>query len=102
MCHWPRRRATARPSLTTTPLVLEAWPIWPPPRSCSMALSDNSLGRSLSDVFAKTVRREQPKGYLEIDLGLIVPPTANPRTDFDAQALEELAASLRTHGMLQP
>lgn len=67
-----------------------------------MALSDNSLGRSLSDVFAKTVRREQPKGYLEIDLGLIVPPTANPRTDFDAQALEELAASLRTHGMLQP
>ena len=67
-----------------------------------MALSDNSLGRSLSDVFAKTVRREQPKGYLEIDLGLIVPPTANPRTDFDAQALGELAASLRTHGMLQP
>jgi len=67
-----------------------------------MALSDNSLGRSLSDVFAKTVRREQPKGYLEIDLGMIVPPTANPRTDFDAQALEELAASLRLHGMLQP
>lgn len=67
-----------------------------------MALSDNSLGRSLSDVFAKTVRREQPKGYLEIDLGLIVPPTSNPRTDFDAQALEELAASLRLHGMLQP
>ena len=33
-----------------------------------MALSDNSLGRSLSDVFAKTVRREQPKGYLEIDI----------------------------------
>jgi ParB family transcriptional regulator, chromosome partitioning protein len=67
-----------------------------------MALSDNSLGRSLSDVFAKTVRREQPKGYLEIDLGLIVPPTANPRTEFDQHALEELAASLRTHGMLQP
>ncbi len=67
-----------------------------------MALSDNSLGRSLSDVFAKTVRREQPKGYLEIDLGLIVPPTSNPRTDFDTQALEELAASLRLHGMLQP
>jgi ParB family transcriptional regulator, chromosome partitioning protein len=67
-----------------------------------MALSDNSLGRSLSDVFAKTVRREQPKGYLEIDLGMIVPPSANPRTDFDSQALEELAASLKSHGMLQP
>jgi len=67
-----------------------------------MGLSDNSLGRSLSDVFAKTVRRELPKGYMEIDLGLITPPSANPRTDFDSQALEELAASLRLHGMLQP
>lgn len=67
-----------------------------------MGLSDNSLGRSLSDVFAKTVRREPPKGYMEIDLGLITPPSANPRSDFDPQALEELAASLRLHGMLQP
>jgi ParB family chromosome partitioning protein len=67
-----------------------------------MALSDNSLGRSLSDVFAKTVRREQSKGYLEVDLGLITPPSANPRTDFDQQALEQLAASLKQHGMLQP
>ena len=67
-----------------------------------MGLSDNSLGRSLSDVFAKTVRREPPKGYMEIDLGLITPPTANPRLDFDPHALEELAASLRLHGMLQP
>ncbi len=67
-----------------------------------MALSDNSLGRSLSDVFAKTIRRDPPKGYLEIDLGLITPPASNPRTDFDQQALEELAASLRLHGMLQP
>jgi ParB family transcriptional regulator, chromosome partitioning protein len=67
-----------------------------------MALSDNSLGRSLSDVFAKTVRREPPRGYLEVDLGLITPPSKNPRTDFDESALAELAASLRTHGMLQP
>ena len=67
-----------------------------------MGLSDNSLGRSLSDVFAKTVRREPPKGYMEIDLGLITPPSANPRLDFDPQTLEELAASLRLHGMLQP
>ncbi len=67
-----------------------------------MALSDNSLGRSLSEVFAKTVRRDPPKGYMEIDIGLITPPTANPRTEFDQHALEELAASLRLHGMLQP
>jgi ParB family chromosome partitioning protein len=67
-----------------------------------MALSDNSLGRSLSEVFAKTVRREPVKGYLEVDITLIAPPGLNPRQDFDAQALQELAASVRQHGILQP
>jgi len=67
-----------------------------------MALSDNSLGRSLSEVFAKTVRREPAKGYLEVDITLIAPPGVNPRQDFDAQALQELAASVRQHGILQP
>jgi ParB family chromosome partitioning protein len=67
-----------------------------------MSLSDNTLGRSLSDVFAKTVRREPLRGYLEVDLGLILPPGKNPRTDFDSKALDELAASIRQHGVLQP
>jgi ParB family chromosome partitioning protein len=67
-----------------------------------MALSDNSLGRSLSEVFAKTVRREPVKGYLEVDITLIAPPGLNPRQDFDAQALQQLAASVRQHGILQP
>jgi ParB family chromosome partitioning protein len=53
-------------------------------------------------VFAKTVRRDPPKGYLEVDIGLIAPPRANPRQDFDEPALAELAASLQQHGMLQP
>ncbi len=67
-----------------------------------MSLGDNSLGRTLNDVFAKTVRRDPPRGYLEVDLGLILPPSKNPRTDFDQQSLEELAASIRLHGLLQP
>jgi ParB family transcriptional regulator, chromosome partitioning protein len=68
-----------------------------------MGLSDSGLGRSVSDVLAKTMRRSEPgKGYLEVDLGLITPPRANPRQDFDPAALDELAASLRQHGMLQP
>jgi ParB family chromosome partitioning protein len=67
-----------------------------------MALSDSSLGRSLSDVFAKTVRREPIKGYLAVDIGLVAPPALNPRQDFDPHALEELAASIRQHGILQP
>jgi ParB family chromosome partitioning protein len=67
-----------------------------------MSLGDNSLGRSLGEVFAKTMRREPSKGYLEVDLGLLRPPAANPRTEFDEVGLNELAASIRQHGILQP
>jgi ParB family chromosome partitioning protein len=69
-----------------------------------MGLSDSGLGRSVSDVLAKTIRRapENTKGYLEVDLGLITPSKTNPRTEFDQAALDELAASIRLHGVLQP
>jgi ParB family chromosome partitioning protein len=67
-----------------------------------MSLADNSLGRSLQEVFARTPRREGGKGYLEVELGLITPPRANPRTDFDEAALQQLAESIRQHGLLQP
>ena len=67
-----------------------------------MALSDNSLGRGIADVLAKTVRREPPKGYLEVDLGLVLPPRENPRQTFDQAAIDELAASISMHGIMQP
>jgi ParB/RepB/Spo0J family partition protein len=42
--------------------------------------------------------------FREIPLGEIHPPSAfpNPRTTVDTAALEELAASIRQHGLLQP
>jgi ParB family chromosome partitioning protein len=67
-----------------------------------MALSDNSLGRGISDVLAKTVRREPPKGYLEVDIGLVIPPKENPRQSFDQAAIDELASSVALHGIMQP
>lgn len=67
-----------------------------------MSLADNSLGRSLQEVFARTPRREGGKGYLEVELSLITPPRANPRTDFDQEALQQLADSITQHGLLQP
>ena len=67
-----------------------------------MALSDNSLGRGIADVLAKTVRREPPRGYLEVDLGMVVPPKDNPRQTFDQAAIDELASSIAIHGILQP
>jgi ParB family transcriptional regulator, chromosome partitioning protein len=67
-----------------------------------MPLSENSLGRSLGDVFAKTVRREPAKGYLELDIGLVSPPASNPRQEFNQAPLDELTASIKQHGILQP
>ncbi len=67
-----------------------------------MALSDNQLGRGMAHILEKTIRRDPPKGYLEVEIGLIVPSKANPRKDFDPAALEELAANLKQHGILQP
>lgn len=67
-----------------------------------MALSDSSLGRGISDVLAKTVRREPPRGYLEVDIGMVVPPKENPRQSFDQAAIDELASSIAIHGILQP
>jgi ParB family chromosome partitioning protein len=45
-----------------------------------------------------------PSEFREIPLGDIHQATAfsNPRTTFDQAALEELAASIRQHGLLQP
>jgi len=67
-----------------------------------MAFADHGLGKSLTEVFAKTPRRDAGKGFLEVDLGLLLPPSHNPRTVFDETALEELASSIRQHGILQP
>lgn len=67
-----------------------------------MALSDASLGRSIQDVLSKTVRREPPRGYLEVDIALVTPSPKNPRTHYDESSLKELADSLATHGILQP
>ena len=41
-------------------------------------------------------------GLREIDLDKIWPNRSQPRTEFDPEALEELAASLRAEGVLQP
>lgn len=67
-----------------------------------MALNDASLGRSIQDVLAKTVRREPSRGYLEVDLAAITPSPRNPRAHYAEDALAELAESIAAHGILQP
>ena len=67
-----------------------------------MAFAEHGLGKSLSDVFARTPRKDGGKGFLEVDINQIVAPEQNPRQVFDATALAELAQSINRHGILQP
>ncbi len=54
----------------------------------------------LEDMQSK--KAEKPEALSELDLDLIEPNRKQPRKYFDVAALEELADSLRMHGMIQP
>ncbi len=43
-----------------------------------------------------------PEGLRSVPLGKLVPNPLQPRKSFDEAALEELAASIRLHGIIQP
>ncbi len=71
-----------------------------------MPSDDNKLGlgQNLSRVFARTGRKEPsaPNGCLEVDIDRIEPAAKNPRTTFAEGPLQDLAESIRQHGILQP
>lgn len=56
------------------------------------------LGRGLSALIPK----EDPVSVTEIELSRIVPNPYQPRDTFDDEALAELAASIRSFGIIQP
>jgi len=58
-----------------------------------------ALGRGLSALIPKS---SGGAGVETVDIDLIVPNPHQPRARFDKAALEELAASIREHGVLQP
>ena len=47
-------------------------------------------------------RAEAPAGVLEVPVADIIPNPRQPRTRIDGEALDELAASIKEHGLLQP
>lgn len=57
------------------------------------------LGRGLS---ALLPREEPPEGVRTLPIQQLVPNRFQPRSHFDDQGLEELAASIRTQGLIQP
>lgn len=67
------------------------------------------LGRGLDALLAPTSRPlpveevgSQEIGLVELGLDAVASNPEQPRTDFDDDALDELAASIRLHGLLQP
>jgi len=59
-----------------------------------------ALGRGLRALIPDTPRARA--GFAEIPISHIRPNPQQPRHHFDPEALEELAASIRQHGVLQP
>jgi ParB family transcriptional regulator, chromosome partitioning protein len=59
------------------------------------------LGRGLSALLSDTAPTTSEE-LLEIDIDLIEPSPAQPRTHFDEERLDELAQSIRSNGIVQP
>lgn len=60
------------------------------------------LGRGLSNLLDHTTLPEAGERVQEIDIGLIKPNPENPRKKFDRTAIDELAQTIKEHGLLQP
>lgn len=70
-----------------------------------MSTKKSGLGKNLSALLgtASTDLLEKPKeALLQLSVEKIHPGKYQPRADFDENALEELAASIRQQGLLQP
>ena len=62
------------------------------------------LGRGLSALSptTPTTSPEVSQALVEIEITAIAPNPRQPRQAFDSEALQELAASIREHGLIQP
>jgi ParB family chromosome partitioning protein len=60
-----------------------------------------ALGKGLGALIGDDVSGSA-KPYHEVDIGLLDTDPSQPRKHFDPEKLEELAQSIRTHGVMQP
>lgn len=65
-----------------------------------MAAKNRGLGRGLDSLFGEN--STESKGAVTLNINDIVPNRNQPRRDFDEESLQELAASIAEHGLLQP
>lgn len=68
-----------------------------------MSIKRNALGRGLDSLISMDdVPARGSSAINEIEIALISPNPDQPRTTFDEEALDELAASIRELGIIQP
>lgn len=68
-----------------------------------MAIKRNALGRGLDSLISMgDIQTSGSSEINDIELSLISPNPEQPRTNFSQDALEELAASIRELGIIQP
>ena len=68
-------------------------------------MKQKGLGRGLNAIFGSDnieVKSKPMAEMTEISLSEIIPNPTQPRTEFDEEALEELAESIRQLGLIQP
>ena len=75
-------------------------------------MNNKGLGRGLNALFGVydedesykniTTKKAASNGVLEVDIDKIKPNPNQPRKNFDEDALKELAASIKIHGIVQP
>ena len=61
-----------------------------------------ALGRGLDALLGDPALQAQTGGSVTLPIAQVEPGLNQPRKHFDQEALEELAASIRQHGLLQP
>jgi ParB family chromosome partitioning protein len=66
------------------------------------AKAKRGMGRGLAAILPESVAGEEVGELRELPVGLIKPNPKQPRTNFDADALAGLAASIETSGVVQP
>jgi ParB family transcriptional regulator, chromosome partitioning protein len=65
-------------------------------------MARQTLGRGLSALLGEEKPSVAESNSIELDIDLIDPNPAQPRTSFDEAALDELSRSIRANGVVQP